>query len=108
MCFVGNDATIQIFSGTINRVKVIGSWLNILDPEFNLHINESAIEEAWLVRKPTDNGIVTSLEFYDHQGNQVLQFFGVRQEQHHENLQWRQLAESALIDDITHIQLTEA
>ena len=94
MCFVGNQSAIQIFSGTIQTVKPLGPWLNILDPEFNLHLLESGIAHAWVVRKPTVDGIVTSLEFYDAEGNQVVQFFGKRAEGQDENTQWRELAES--------------
>lgn len=96
MCFVGNRASIQIFSGQINNVKRLGPWLNILDEEFNLHLMETGIDKAWLVRKPTVDGIITSLEFYDVDGNQVVQFFGKREEGQLENADWRQLAESVL------------
>ena len=97
MCFVGNQGSIQIFSGTIHHIKTLGPWLNVLDPEFNLHLLETGIDCAWLVRKPTADGLVTSLEFYDAQGNQVVQFFGKRQEGSKENPAWTQLAESVLL-----------
>jgi putative hemin transport protein len=108
MCFVGNRGGIQIFSGTITKVKAMGPWLNIIDPEFNLHLMENGITEAWLVRKPTADGIVTSLEFYDASGNQVVQFFGVRKEGFHENPQWTQLAESVLLHGAPYKQSTVA
>lgn len=96
MCFVGNQGGIQIHSGKINKVKAMGPWLNILDPEFNLHLLETGITNAWLVRKPTIDGIITSLELYDSQGQQVAQFFGQRKEGEPENLHWKRLAESVL------------
>jgi putative hemin transport protein len=100
MCFVGNTGSIQIFSGRINKVKAMGPWLNIVDPEFNLHLMESGIAEAWLVRKPTALGIITSLEFYADDGQQIVQFFGQRHEQQKENPLWTKLAESALASDV--------
>lgn len=96
MCFVGNQGGIQIHSGVINKVKAIGSWLNILDPEFNLHLLETSVATAWLVRKPTIDGIITALELYDSEGRQVAQFFGERKEGQRENTHWQQLAESVL------------
>ncbi len=96
MCFVGNKVSIQIFSGNINRVKRLEEWLNILDPEFNLHLMTTGIDDAWLVRKPTFDGIVTSLELYDTNGNQIVQFFGKGIEGYREHPDWKQLAESAL------------
>ena len=96
MCFVGNDGNIQIHSGVVNNIKRIGLWLNVLDSEFNLHLLTTELVSGWLVRKPTRDGVVTSLEFYDKAGILLVQFFGVRQEGMAENPQWRRLAESAL------------
>ena len=98
MCFVGNAGNIQIHSGVVNTIKRMGPWLNILDPEFNLHLREDGIANAWLVRKPTVDGLVTSLELYDRQSTLVTQFFGVRAERQPENPRWRNLAESVLGD----------
>ena len=96
MCFVGNQGGIQIHSGVINKVKAMGPWLNILDREFNLHLLETSIATAWLVRKPTIDGIITSLELYDAEGRQVAQFFGERKEGQRENTHWQRLAEGVL------------
>jgi putative hemin transport protein len=96
MCFVGNQGGIQIHSGVINKVKAMGSWLNILDPEFNLHLLETGVAAAWLVRKPTVDGIITALELYDADDRQVAQFFGERKEGQPENTHWQRLAESVL------------
>jgi putative hemin transport protein len=96
MCFVGNQGGIQIHTGVINKVKAMGPWLNILDREFNLHLLETSIATAWLVRKPTIDGIITSLELYDAEGRQVAQFFGERKEGQRENTHWQRLAEGVL------------
>ena len=98
MCFVGNAGNIQIHSGAVNTIKRMGPWLNILDSEFNLHLREDGVANAWLVRKPTADGVVTSLELYDSQSRLVAQFFGVRGEGQPENPLWRTLAESVLRD----------
>ena len=42
-----------------------GPWLNVLDPTFNLHLREDRIAAAWVVRKPSVNGDIHSLELYD-------------------------------------------
>ena len=96
MCFVGNRGNIQIHSGPVQRIKVLNQWLNVLDPEFNLHMDMDRIAYAWLVRKPTCDGIITSIELYLDNGDTAAQFFGVRQEGQPENPEWRQLAESML------------
>ncbi|MDB4837152.1 hemin-degrading factor [Marinomonas sp.] len=96
MCFVGNQGGIQIHSGEINKVVTMGDWLNVLDPEFNLHLLMSGVTSGWLIRKPSSDGIITSLELYDVKSNQVAQFFGKRVEKKPENLKWRAVAESVL------------
>jgi len=96
MCFVGNRGNIQIHTGPVATIKRMGPWLNVLDPEFNLHLLESGVRSAWLVRKPTVDGVVTSIELYDAAGETVAQFFGQRTEGEPENPVWRALAESLL------------
>ncbi|MGB1237282.1 MAG: hemin-degrading factor [Pseudomonadales bacterium] len=96
MCFVGNRGNIQIHTGAIDNVKVVGDWLNILDPEFNLHLRQDRVASAWLVRKPSADGDITSIELYDAEGETIAQFFGQRVEGNPENKQWRAFAESLL------------
>ena len=74
MSFLGNGAVIQIFSGKITRTAASAGWYNVLDPAFNLHLRESAFKRGWVVRRAG----VTSVEFYDNEGEQVVSFFGVR------------------------------
>lgn len=94
MVFVGNHGMIQIHTGPIRKVARMGVWENVLDPKFNLHVDTEAIAEAWVVRKPTVDGIVTSVELYDHDGAIVLQFFGKRKPGLPELPEWRNLIDT--------------
>lgn len=94
MCFVGNPGMIQIHSGPVKRVAVMGPWLNVLDPGFNLHLREDHIASAWLVRKPTSDGLVCSLELFDARQQLIAQFFGERKPGQAERCDWRELLES--------------
>lgn len=78
MVFVGNSGIIQIHTGPVERIVVTGPWVNVLDPRFNLHLREDAVASAWIVRKPTRDGVVTSLEVYSTTGELIVQFFGKR------------------------------
>jgi putative hemin transport protein len=78
MVFVANRGAIQIHTGPISKVVMLDPWLNILDKNFNLHLREDDIYDTWVVRKPTDDGIVTSLELFDSQGQVIVIFFGER------------------------------
>ncbi|SIQ30888.1 putative hemin transport protein [Rhizobium sp. RU20A] len=93
MCFVGNRGVIQIHSGPVANVQTMGPWLNVMDPTFHLHLRTDHIAEAWLVRKPTSDGHVTSVEVLDARGELIIQFFGKRKEGKMERDDWRDLAE---------------
>ncbi|HMP97646.1 MAG TPA: ChuX/HutX family heme-like substrate-binding protein [Kiritimatiellia bacterium] len=94
MIFVGNPGCIQIHTGPVHRIERFGEWVNVLDPDFNLHARADLIAEAWLVRKPTADGIVTSIELFDTQGGELALIFGERKPGRPEMASWR-----ALLDD---------
>ena len=98
MAFVGNRGAIQIHTGAINKVAWRGDWLNILDPRFNLHLDTRAITQAWIVRKPTVDGVVSSLELFDDAGELILQLFGARKPGQPELEDWRRLLGRLLAD----------
>ncbi|RQP15430.1 MAG: hemin-degrading factor [Parapedobacter sp.] len=91
MVFIGSRGCIQIHTGKAKKLLQTGPWFNILDPEFNMHLREDAIESVWLVKKPTKDGIVTSLEAFDADGNIIAQFFGKRKPGIPEREDWRQV-----------------
>lgn len=94
MCFVGNRGMIQIHTGPVERIVERGPWLNVLDPNFNMHLDVSRIDQVWVVSKPTPEGPVTSLEAYDADGEMIVQYFGQRKEGTPERAEWRDLMES--------------
>jgi putative hemin transport protein len=89
MVFVANRGCIQIHSGPVQRVVATDGWMNVLDPGFNLHVRVDAVCAAWVVHKPTDDGIVSSLELIDAQGAAAVQLFGVRKPGLPEDPRWR-------------------
>ncbi len=91
MVFVGNRGNIQIHQDFIKTVKVMDKWLNVLDPDFNMHLDTSLIHSAWIVRKPTSDGVVSSLECFDEKGEMIVQFFGLRKPGKPELEEWRAL-----------------
>jgi putative hemin transport protein len=101
MVFVGNRGCVQIHRGPVYSVKRIEGWFNVLDPEFNLHLVEAGVARSYVVRKPTVDGVVTSLELYDAEGNSIATFFGDRHAGHAENTEWRALAESLATLELT-------
>jgi putative hemin transport protein len=78
MVFVGNPGCIQIHTGPVQRIVPIDHWLNVLDPGFSLHLRADQVDAAWVVKKPTVDGVVTSLELFDRHGGTIAMLFGQR------------------------------
>ncbi len=102
MAFVGNPGCIQIHTGAVKTIAVKHGWLNILDEEFNLHLREDAVAETWLVRKPTEDGVVTALELFDRDGELIVQFFGKRKPGIPESPRWRELLARLAVEHAAH------
>ncbi|MBU2937769.1 MULTISPECIES: hemin-degrading factor [Pacificibacter] len=79
--FVGNLGNIQIHWGTLDTIKPMGPWLNVLDPKFNLHLRDDHVAEAYVVEKPTKRGPALSFEAFDAAGNLIFQCFGQKTEE---------------------------
>lgn len=91
MVFVGNRGMLQIHTGQVEKLMDIPGWFNVIDPDFNLHVREAAIDSAWVVRKPTADGMVTAIECYNAAGEQLVQLFGKRKPGIPELESWRVL-----------------
>ena len=91
MIFVGNEGIIQIHTGEVEKVVEARGWFNVLDERFNLHVKHDEIASAWIVRKPTADGIVSSLEIFNDTGENVALFFGKRKPGIPESGEWREL-----------------
>jgi putative hemin transport protein len=89
MIFVGSRGCIQIHTGPIRRLVETAGWFNVLDPAFNLHLREAGVARVFSVRKPTDDGVVTSIEAFDPRDRNVLLMFGARKPGQPELEAWR-------------------
>lgn len=58
---------------------------------FNLHMRTDMIANVWVVQKPTSDGVVTSVEVFDAEGNSMAMFFGERKPGQPELQSWRDL-----------------
>lgn len=96
MVFVGNDGIIQIHTGEVENVLEARGWFNVMDEKFNLHINQDEVGSAFVVRKPTEDGIVTSLELFNKNDKDIALFFGKRKPGIPEKTEWRELMSDLL------------
>jgi len=91
MIFVGNRGIIQIHTGLVKKTLWHQQWFNVMDPDFNLHLDVTKIAEAWIVKKPTEDGEVTAIEVFNKQGDFIVQFFGKRKPGIPELQEWKDL-----------------
>ena len=96
MVFVSNPGCIQIHTGPVKKLVQMGPWYNVLDPAFNLHLNETLVDQVWLTKKPTSDGIVTALELFDKDGQNVALVFGERKPGKPELESWRTVVNDAV------------
>ncbi|MEM9446485.1 MAG: ChuX/HutX family heme-like substrate-binding protein [Verrucomicrobiota bacterium] len=91
MVFVGNPGNIQIHTGPVKKLMPYEDWYNVMDPDFNLHLRESGIDQSYIVKKPTKDGLVTALELYDKENDNIALFFGERKPGIPELEAWRDI-----------------
>ncbi|MBN9539108.1 MAG: hemin-degrading factor [Reyranella sp.] len=89
MIFVGSRGCIQIHTGPVKRLVDTHGWFNVLDPDFNMHLRDSGMARVFSVRKPTEDGIVTSIEAFDANNRNILLMFGARKPGKPELEDWR-------------------
>ena len=94
MIFVGNIGIIQIHTGEVKKTMWHQQWFNVMDPDFNLHLDVTKIAETWIVKKPTEDGEVTAIEVFNKEGDFIVQFFGKRKPGIHELQEWKDLVAS--------------
>jgi len=101
MIFAGNRGNLQIHQGKVRTIRVLEQghggaqhWLNVLDPDFNMHMRMDFVHTAWVVKKPTTDGHVTSIELFDKEKNLIAQFFGLRKPGIPELDAWRKLVDT--------------
>lgn len=91
MAFVGNPGNIEIHTGKVEKILEIPGWINVMDPDFNLHLKTDGIAQCWVVEKPSVDGVVTSVEIFNGAGEMIVQFFGKRKPGNPELQAWRAL-----------------
>ena len=95
MIFAGNHGNLKIHQDVVNKIVPLDrgeqQWINVMDPNFNLHLRTDMIASAWAVEKPTKDGIVTSVEVFGEDREIIAQFFGLRKPGQTELTEWKAL-----------------
>ncbi|WP_373084038.1 hemin-degrading factor [Sneathiella sp.] len=103
MVFVGNHGCIQIHTGPVKKLVEHASWYNVLDPKFNLHLDETGIAHSWVTKKPTEDGTITSVEIFDSNNELIVSFFGKRKPGVPELALWREIVANLPVKEVTHV-----
>ncbi|WP_158583962.1 hemin-degrading factor [Salinibius halmophilus] len=97
MIFCHNQGLVQIYSGRLSKLVAMGDWYNVLDPDFNLHLNLSLVSQVWTSVRPSADGDIHCVDLFDANGGQLLQIFSRRSEGNSEPTFW-----SPLINQVLH------
>lgn len=89
MALVGNAGIVQAYQGHIKQLRSSDARLNILSQDHRLRLREDHIDTVWVAKKPTTNGIVTSLELFNRHGISIARFFSKPEPGRPEPREWR-------------------
>jgi putative hemin transport protein len=94
MFFVGNAGIHQIYTGPVHSITYERGWHNFHGPGLTLHFNPEGLGYIYLVKKPTREGDIYSLELFSPQGEEVLWVFGARKPGQAVPAAWMEFVES--------------
>lgn len=100
MIFTGNKGNIQIHQDVVKHIKIVemgeNKWINVLDPNFNMHLNEHKMASVWHVEKPSESGPIHSIEIFNKDNELITQLFGLRKMNNPQNEKWVSFIKSYL------------
>jgi putative hemin transport protein len=91
MVFVSSGGCVQIHTGTVRVEHLDEAGMRVEGPNFELRVDLTQLADAWVVKKPTVDGIVTSLEVFDRRSEMAFQVFGERKPGKPELEAWREI-----------------
>lgn len=89
--YTENGCCIQSYHGKIENSSWHGSWFNVFASDFGFHFDSSKIIESMIVRKPTNAGIISSVECFDGNDEMMFEIFCDRKNGNPELNEWRAL-----------------
>jgi putative hemin transport protein len=89
MAQVGNAGIVQAYYGKIKNVRIKDSRLKIMNSGFRMLLREDHIDSVWVAKKPTTDGIITSLELFNRQGVHIASFLSKKDNGQPEPREWR-------------------
>jgi len=81
---------VQAYYGKIKKIGSKNSRLKIANTGFRMLLREDHIDSIWVAKKPTTDGIITSLELFNRQGMQIASFLSKKDNGQPEPREWRE------------------
>jgi putative hemin transport protein len=91
MIFASSGGCVQIHTGPVEIDMRVDTIYSLVGPNFRMEIDLEQLGEAWVVKKPTVDGIVTAVEFFDVDHTLAFQVFGERKPGKPELDVWREI-----------------
>lgn len=91
---VENSGVVQQRCGLLPALESYGKWMNLLHENFNLHIDESQVNQVWRVALSTRHGVMHVLEVFDKGDRPVLRLFPSEALTGKEPASWSELLKS--------------
>ena len=91
LLFALNDGCVQISTGAITEMNQTKGTLQLVEEDSRTLIALPRIEQVWRVSKPTEDGLVHSLELYDADGEPVVYLFGSEKGDSTSIVKWKDL-----------------
>ena len=91
LVFVSNPGIIQIYGGKVEQATAAGDWYQVQAPDFRMALRKAGIARGWVVKRPARDGMITSVEFYDANGDQIINIFSRREKNTEETAVWRKI-----------------
>jgi len=88
---VRNQAAIQVHEGPIRNLMIGGPWFNVLDDDFNLHLNHTAIAGLRTVNLPYRGHNLQGLQLRNAHGQTIASLFGQYDPAGGDNTLWNDL-----------------
>lgn len=83
------------YAGMVRRVEDRDDLLMVVEPGLRLYVSEAHVAAAWVVRRPTPQGPISSLQYFDAQDNLILMVCGNAQPGEAGVERWERLLASA-------------
>lgn len=91
MFFALNDGCVQISTGAINEINRTRGTLQLVEDDSRTVISLPRVKQVWRVSKPTERGLIHSLELYDANNQPVAYLFGSEKGDSTSIVKWKEL-----------------